>query len=61
MYKVKILEQMTYMHMKSHKNLQKTSENIMISMKYRKTICIFSKKSNEYHIKHQEITYTHMK
>ena len=29
-YKGKILEQMTYMHMKTHTNLQRTSKNRMI-------------------------------
>ena len=34
---------MIYMRMKSHKNLQRTSENIMISIKYRKKIYTCSK------------------
>ena len=47
--------------MKTHKNLQEISKNMMISIKCRIKIYIFSKKLHEYHTKHQEITYINMK
>ena len=40
----KILEEMMYMHMKSSKNLHRIDKKIMIAIKCRRKIYIFSKK-----------------
>ena len=60
-YKSKILKQMIYMHLKSHKNLQRIGKKIMISIKCKRKIYIFYKKSNKYHTNDQEISYKYMK
>ena len=49
------------MHIKSLKNLQRLDKKILISIKYRRKIYIFSKHLNKTHLNHQEITYTHIK
>ena len=41
-YKVKILQQMIYMHMKSGKNLQRIGKKIKISIKCRRKMYSFS-------------------
>ena len=48
---------MIYMHLKSGKNLQRMGKKIMISIKCKRKIYIFSKKSNKYHTNHREISY----
>ena len=60
-YKVKILEQIIYLHMKSCKNLQRIGKMLKIWIERRRKVdLLFQKKSIKYHTKYQEISYMHM-